>query len=182
VNLHYGKHHAGYVTILNTLAKDDKSLHKSLDELVKTLDAGKPFNMAAQIWNHTFYWNSMAPSKSGGGGKASGDLLKAIESAFGDYDKFATAFSAEAAGHFGSGWAWLVYCPKDKKVKVQGSHDAGNPLSKNGTGAIPLLVCDVWEHAYYVDYKNVRADYIKKWWDVINWKFAEDNYAAAVKQ
>jgi Fe-Mn family superoxide dismutase len=177
INFHYGKHHQGYVNILNDLAAKDSSLQKGLDDLVRGLDAGKPFNMAAQIWNHTFYWNSLSPN---GGGKPTGDIAKLIDSSFGSFTAFQEKFSAEAAGHFGSGWAWLVL-NKDGKLEVNGTHDAGNPLAKNGSGSKPLLVCDVWEHAYYIDYRNARADYIKGWWSLVNWNWANDQLAAAAK-
>jgi len=178
LSFHYGKHHQGYVNVLNDIAKTNKDVSgKSLDEIVKTFDAGKPFNMAAQIWNHSFYWNSMSPK---GGNSPSGDLGKAVEHAFGSYDKFKDAFTGEASGHFGSGWAWLV-CDNEKKLKVISTHDAGCPLNKNDARGTPLLVCDVWEHAYYLDYQNLRADYIKSWWKLINWDFAEKNYSELIK-
>jgi len=177
INFHYGKHHAGYVTILNDLAKANPSLQKPLDDLIRTLEPGKPFNMAAQIWNHTFYWNSMAPNA---GGSATGDIAKLIDRDFGSFDKFVAEFSTVAGGHFGSGWAWLVLTP-EKKLKVVDSHDAQNPLSKNdGRGFKPILVCDVWEHAYYIDFRNARVDYIKAWWKTVNWKWANDRLSEAL--
>jgi len=174
LEFHYGKHHAGYVTILNDIAKADAKLQgKTVDELVQTLDAGRPFNMAAQIWNHTFYWNSMAPK---GGGEPNGAIAKAIDASFGSFAKFKEEFSAAAGGHFGSGWAWLVF--DGGKLKVVQTHDAGCPLSKSaqtGGGGKPILTCDVWEHAYYIDYKNARPQYVAAWWNLINWEFANQN-------
>ena len=175
IDFHYGKHHAGYVNILNDIAKTDAKIQgKTVDELVQTLDAGRPFNMAAQIWNHTFYWNSMSPN---GGGEPKGAIAKAIDASFGSFAKFKEEFTAAAGGHFGSGWAWLVLV--DGKLKVVQTHDAGSPLSKQAaTGGLqgkPLLTCDVWEHAYYIDFKNARPEYIKAWWNVINWDFANQN-------
>jgi len=181
LDFHHGKHHAAYVNVLNDLAAADAKLQKSVDELVTTLDNGKPYNMAAQIWNHTFYWHSMSPT---GGGNPTGAIAKAIETSFGSFAKFKEEFSAAAAGHFGSGWAWLVL-DGSGKLKVVQSHDAGNPLSKSpatgGGQGKPILTCDVWEHAYYIDYKNVRGDYIKAWWNVINWEFANKNLEASSK-
>jgi len=175
LEFHYGKHHAGYVNILNDIAKADaKIAGKSVEELVQTLEPGRPFNMAAQIWNHTFYWNSMSPK---GGGAPTGAILKLINESFGSFDAFKTEFSAAAGGHFGSGWAWLVL--DAGKLKVVQTHDAGCPLSKQAStgGGIgkPLLTCDVWEHAYYIDYKNARPEYVKAWWNLINWEFATQN-------
>jgi Fe-Mn family superoxide dismutase len=172
LEFHYGKHHQAYVTNLNTFAEKDPSLKtKSLDEIVMSAPAGPVFNNAAQIWNHTFYWFCMAP---GAGGQPKGPLGDAIKRDFGSFDEFKKQFSAVAAGHFGSGWAWLV---KDNqgKLKVVQTHDAGHPL-REGLGT-PILTCDVWEHAYYVDYRNVRAKYIDAWWNVVNWEFASENFS-----
>jgi len=175
LDFHYGKHHAGYVNILNDIAKTDAKLQgKTVDELVLTLEPGRPFNMAAQIWNHTFYWQSMSPS---GGGEPKGAIAKAIDASFGSFQKFKDEFSAAAAGHFGSGWAWLVL--DGSKLKVVQTHDAGNPMSKQpatgGGQGKAIITCDVWEHAYYIDYKNARPDYVKAWWNLINWEFANKN-------
>jgi len=175
LDFHHGKHHAAYVNILNDLAAADAKLAgKTVEELVTTLDAGKPFNMAAQIWNHTFYWHSMAP-KAGGAPK--GTVATLIDNSFGSFAKFKEEFTAAAGGHFGSGWAWLVL--KDGKLKVVQTHDAGNPLAKTaaqgGDQGKPILTCDVWEHAYYIDYKNARPAYIAAWWNLINWDFANAN-------
>jgi len=175
INFHYGKHHQAYVTNLNALAQTTESLrNRTYDDLVRNLEPGKPFNQAAQIWNHTFYWNSMSPT---GGGNPTGEIAALINSSFGSFDNFKTQFSAEASGHFGSGWAWLVLLP-DGKLSVLSTHDAGNPLAKNDGRGKPILTCDVWEHAYYIDFRNARPDYIKAWWNVINWEFANKNLKA----
>ena len=131
-------------------------------------ESGGVFNNAAQIWNHTFYWNSLSP---GGGGAPSGAIGDAIKASFGSFDAFREQFSAEAAGHFGSGWAWLVQ-QGDGKLAIVSSHDADTPLKG---GDKPILTCDVWEHAYYIDYRNARPQYVDAWWNLINWEFAEKN-------
>jgi len=177
INFHYGKHHQAYVNNLNDLSKADNSLLQPVETLVKTLPPGKPFNQAAQIWNHTFYWNSLSPK---GGGAPTGEIAKLIDSSFGSFDKFKEVFSLEAGGHFGSGWAWLILTP-EKKLAVISTHDAGNPLSKNDNRGQPILTCDFWEHAYYIDFKNARPDYIKAWWNLVNWNFANENIAIAMK-
>jgi len=172
IDFHYGKHHRTYVTKLNGLVKDTPDAKKTLEELIKTA-SGPIYNNAAQIWNHTFYWNSMAPNA---GGEPTGAIKDAINSAFGDFATFKKQFSDAAAGHFGSGWAWLILDPTDKKIKIVQGHDASNPLKDGG---IPLLTCDVWEHAYYIDYRNDRPKYIESWWAVINWNFANQNLTQA---
>ncbi|CEM23297.1 unnamed protein product [Vitrella brassicaformis CCMP3155] len=172
INYHYGKHHATYVTKLNGLVEGTENAKKDLADLVKTTDGGL-FNNAAQHWNHSFYWNSLSPS---GGGEPKGAIKAAIEQDFGSFQKFKDDFSANAAGHFGSGWVWLVK-GTDGKLKIHQTHDAGNPL-RDGAG-VPLLTCDVWEHAYYVDYRNDRPSYVKAWWNLVNWDFANNNLAKA---
>jgi Fe-Mn family superoxide dismutase len=168
LEFHYGKHHAGYVKKLNAAIEADPSLAgKSLDDLVRGQKGGV-FNNAAQIWNHTFYWNSLSPN---GGGEPQGAIAKAIDKAFGSFGDLKTKLSAAGGGHFGSGWAWLV---KDEggNLAVRDTHDAGNPLTHDCT---PILTCDVWEHAYYIDYRNGRANYIEAWWNLVNWDFANKN-------
>jgi Fe-Mn family superoxide dismutase len=167
LGFHHGKHHAKYVEVLNSLVEGTDNAGKSLEELVKTT-SGKLFNQAAQVWNHTFYWHSLSPR---GGGAPTGKIAAAIDEAFGSFDAFKEKFTAEAAGHFGSGWAWLV---KDAsgKLSIVGTHDAGNPMTQ---GLTPVLTCDVWEHAYYVDYRNARPNYIAAWWNLVNWDFANQN-------
>jgi len=164
---HHGKHHAKYVATLNTLTEGTDDANKSLEELIKST-SGKLFNQAAQVWNHTFYWNGMSPT---GGGAPTGAIADAINSTFGSFDAFKEQFNATAGGHFGSGWAWLV---KDAagKLSIVGTHDAGNPMTD---GLTPILTCDVWEHAYYVDYRNARPSYLESWWKLVNWDFANKN-------
>ncbi|MFK7989293.1 MAG: superoxide dismutase [Sandaracinaceae bacterium] len=164
LNFHYGKHHQGYVNKLNAAVEADPSLAgKSLEDLVQTAKGGV-YNNAAQIWNHTFYWNSLSPD---GGGEPTGAIAEAINANFGSFGDFKTAFTKAAGGHFGSGWAWLV---KDgDKLQVIDTHDAGNPLTM---GLTPILTCDVWEHAYYLDYQNARPKYIEGWWNLVNWNHA----------
>eukprot|EP00920_Eleutheroschizon_duboscqi_P027977 GHVT01068358.1.p2 GENE.GHVT01068358.1~~GHVT01068358.1.p2 ORF type:complete len:168 (+),score=9.80 GHVT01068358.1:661-1164(+) len=147
---------------------------KSLEDIIKSAEGGM-FNNAAQIWNHSFYWKSMKP---GGGGPPTGAIKERINQDFGDFDKFKAQFSAAAAGHFGSGWAWLIL-GKDGTLKIHQTHDAATPIRDNV--GLPLLTCDVWEHAYYIDYRNNRPEYVKAWWNVINWDFANENLAKSCK-
>jgi Fe-Mn family superoxide dismutase len=166
LEFHYGKHHATYVDKLNGLVKDSDLAGKSLEELIKSQKGGV-FNNAAQIWNHTFYWHSMSP---GGGAEPSGAIKTAIDGAFGSFTAFRETFSAAAAGQFGSGWAWLV--KGGSGVEIVTTANADNPMTD---GKTPLLTCDVWEHAYYIDYRNARPKYIDAWWQLVNWEFAEKN-------
>ncbi|HZD25953.1 MAG TPA: superoxide dismutase [Alphaproteobacteria bacterium] len=174
LSFHYGKHHQTYVNNLNNLVKDTPLADKSLEDIIKET-AGKAdkagvFNNAAQVWNHTFYWNSMKPN---GGGSPSGKLSDAINSAFGSLDKFAEEFSQAAATQFGSGWAWLV--SDGGSLKVTKTPNAETPVMSGS--AKPLITIDVWEHAYYLDYQNRRPDYIKTWLEkVVNWDFAAANF------
>ncbi len=174
ISFHYGKHHQAYVTNLNNLVKDTDLAAMSLEDIIKKTagDSAKAgvFNNAAQVWNHTFYWNSMKP---GGGGAPGGDLKAKIDADLGGFDKFKEAFSQAALTQFGSGWAWLAL--KDGKLTVVKTPNAETPLA---TGAKPIITIDVWEHAYYLDYQNRRADYIKDWLDKLaNWDFAAKNLA-----
>jgi superoxide dismutase, Fe-Mn family len=162
IEFHYGKHHQAYVNNLNKLIPGTPFENASLDEMIMKASGGI-FNNAAQIWNHTFYWNSF---KEHGGAQPDGKLAEAINTAFGSFDQFKEKFSTAAATLFGSGWAWLVKTPEGKLEIIQESN-AGNPI-KNGH--IPLLTCDVWEHAYYLDYQNRRPDYIAAFWNLINWE------------
>lgn len=167
---HYGKHHAGYVNKLNAAVEKDAALQgKSLEELI-TSTSGGVFNNAAQVWNHTFYWNGMSPN---GGGAANGAVGDAIAAKWGSFDAFKAEFSAAAGGQFGSGWAWLV---KDANgdLQIRATSNAGNPLTD---GETPLMTCDVWEHAYYVDQRNGRGDYVQAWWNLVNWDFVNANFA-----
>ena len=168
---HYGKHHNTYVTKLNGLVEGTDNANKSLEDIIKSA-SGPLFNNAAQVWNHTFYWHSMSPN---GGGKPTGAIADAIDRDFGSFDEFKKQFSAKAVSAFGSGWAFLVKDGQDK-LKIVECHDAMTPL-KDGSGK-PILTCDVWEHAYYIDVRNARAKYVEAWWNVINWEFANKNYSA----
>jgi Fe-Mn family superoxide dismutase len=161
IDFHYGKHHQKYIDVLNGLVDGTDDAGKDLETLITSTE-GKLFNQAAQVWNHTFYWNSMAP---GGGGEPTGAAADAIGSAFGSYDAFKEQFAAAAAGHFGSGWAWLV--DDGSGLAITSTHDADNPLTHSQK---PLLTCDVWEHAYYIDYRNARPGYIDAFLDnLVNW-------------
>ena len=166
---HHGKHHNAYVTKLNALTEGKPEAGKSLEELIKTTSGGL-FNQAAQVWNHTFFWNSMKPK---GGGAPTGDLAAAINRDFGDLDKFKAAFTDAAATRFGSGWAWLVL--DGGKLSVCSTGNADNPMTD---GKKPILTLDVWEHAYYVDYRNARPNFIGAFLEnLINWDFAAANLA-----
>jgi Fe-Mn family superoxide dismutase len=169
LELHWGKHHRGYVERLNALVPGTRYEKLSLDEVVRASVAEpKVFNSAAQAWNHAFYWNGLSPR--GGGGPA-GALADALSAAFGDVDSFRRKFTEAAVGHFGSGWAWLVK-RKDGALDVVSTHDAACPITD---GHRPLLTCDVWEHAYYVDYRNARPKYVEGFWKLVNWDFVEKN-------
>ncbi|HTW87353.1 MAG TPA: superoxide dismutase [Candidatus Binataceae bacterium] len=168
LEFHHGKHHAAYVNNLNNLIKQTKFESSSLEEIVKGASPGPLFNNAAQHFNHSFYWTSLKPH---GGGEPSGPLGEAIKKAFGDFKSFREKFSAAAVGHFGSGWAWLVK-KSDGTIAIESTHDADTPIAHSGT---PLLTCDVWEHAYYIDYRNARAKYVEAFWEIVNWDFAAAN-------
>ncbi len=164
---HYGKHHATYVTNLNNLVKGTENESKSLEEIVKNSSGGL-FNNAAQVWNHTFYWNGLSPN---GGGEPTGALAEAINAKWGSFEKFKEEFNKAAAGNFGSGWTWLVK-KEDGTLDIVNTDDAETPLTTNDT---PLLTCDVWEHAYYIDYRNARPKYLENFWNLVNWDFAAGN-------
>lgn len=169
LSFHYGKHHAGYVKKLNAAIEADASLAgKSLEDII-TSTKGGVFNNAAQVFNHTFYWNSMSPS---GGGAPTGAIAAKIDAAFGSFDDFKKAFGAAAGGQFGSGWAWLVQNASGE-LEILTTGNAGTPLTIEGK--TPLLTCDVWEHAYYLDYQNDRGGYVSAWWNLVNWDFANSN-------
>jgi Fe-Mn family superoxide dismutase len=165
LEFHHGKHHATYVTNLNNLIKGGKFENAGLDEIVKNAGPGGLFNNAAQHFNHSFYWTSLKPK---GGGEPGGKLGDAIKKAFGDFEAFKKKFTDAAVTHFGSGWAWLV-SNADGSLAVEATHDADNPTVH---GKTPLLTCDVWEHAYYIDYRNARAKYVEAFWNIVNWDFA----------
>ena len=165
---HYGKHHQAYVNKLNGLVPGTEFENMSLEDIIMKSD-GSIFNNAAQIWNHTFYWHSMAPK---GSNKPSGALADAIHEFFDSFDKFKEQFTEAAMTQFGSGWAWLIQ-DNDGTLSVVKTSNAGNPMTD---GQKPLLTCDVWEHAYYIDTRNDRGKYVSNFWEVANWHFAEKNF------
>jgi len=167
LEFHYGKHHLAYVNNLNALIENTELANKSLEEIIKT-QSGSIFNNAAQVWNHTFYWHSMAPKA---GGKPFGKVAELINNNFGSFEAFKEQFSKAAAGQFGSGWAWLSQDSLGKLV-VETTSNAGCPMT---SGNKAILTCDVWEHAYYIDYRNARPKYIESWWNLVNWEFANQN-------
>jgi Fe-Mn family superoxide dismutase len=167
LEFHYGKHHAAYVTNLNNLIKGTEFENASLEDIIKK-SSGGVFNNAAQVWNHTFYWSSLTPK---GGGQPSGAVAAAISKKWGSFDAFKEAFTKSAIGNFGSGWTWLVKKP-DGSVDIVNTSNAATPLT--GTDK-PVLTCDVWEHAYYIDYRNRRPDYLGAFWNLVNWEFAAKN-------
>ena len=169
LDYHYGKHHNTYVVKLNGLVEGTPLESKSLEEIIKTSEGGI-FNNAAQIWNHTFYWNGLSPN---GGGAPEGELAEAINKAFGSFEEFVAQFNDKAVNNFGSSWTWLVKNP-DGSVEIVNTSNAGTPLT---TEQKPLLTCDLWEHAYYIDYRNVRPDYLKAFWALVNWDFAAKNFS-----
>lgn len=166
---HYGKHHNTYVVKLNGLIEGTEFEGKSLEDIVKT-SSGGIFNNAAQIWNHTFYWQSLSPN---GGGAPTGALAEAINNSFGDLDSFKAKFTDMAINNFGSSWTWLVK-NADGSLAIVNTSNAATPLTD--TGVTPLMTVDLWEHAYYIDYRNLRPDYLAAFWSLINWEFAGKNY------
>ena len=168
---HYGKHHQTYVTNLNNLIKGTEFEPLSLEDIVRK-SSGGVFNNAAQVWNHTFYWHCLSPN---GGGLPTGALAAAIDAKWGSFDEFKKAFSQTAITTFGSGWGWLVK-NADGSLELVSTSNAGTPLTL--AGKTPLLTCDVWEHAYYVDYRNKRPDYVAAFWNLVNWEFVAANFAA----
>lgn len=169
IDFHYGKHHQTYVTNLNNQIKDTEFENLSLEEIIRKSTGGM-FNNAAQIWNHTFYWNCLAPN---GGGEPSGRLADAINKSFGDFAKFKEEFTKTSIGTFGSGWGWLVQRP-DGELTLVSTSNAATPLTGNDRA---LLTCDVWEHAYYIDYRNARPKYLEAFWNLVNWEFVESQLA-----
>ncbi|WP_097460489.1 superoxide dismutase [Fe] [Mangrovitalea sediminis] len=166
---HHGKHHNAYVVKLNALTEGTDDASKSLEEIIRSSSGGL-FNQAAQVWNHTFYWHCMSPN---GGGEPTGAAAEAIKQAFGSFDAFKKEFSEKAAGNFGSGWTWLVKKP-DGSVAIVSTSNAETPLT---TQDKPILTIDVWEHAYYIDYRNARPNYIEAFWKLVNWDFVNENLA-----
>jgi len=169
LQFHHGKHHAAYVTNLNNLIPGTEFEHLSLEEIVKKASGGI-FNNAAQTWNHTFYWNCLSPR---GGQAPQGDLARAIDKTFSSFAAFQEQFTRTAVGTFGSGWAWLVRNP-DGGLDLLSTSNAGSPLT---LGKRPLLTCDVWEHAYYIDYRNARPKYVEAFWNLVNWPFVAKQFA-----
>lgn len=166
---HYTKHHQAYVNNLNNLIKDTEFANASLEDIIQK-SSGGIFNNAAQVWNHTFYWHSMTPNGTKG---PSGKLEEAILKTFGSFEEFKKRFNQTAVSTFGSGWAWLVK-NANGELDIMSTSNADLPM-KHGKQA--LLTCDVWEHAYYIDYRNMRPTYVEKFWDIVNWDFVEKNFA-----
>ncbi|MFZ4791092.1 MAG: superoxide dismutase [Candidatus Competibacteraceae bacterium] len=166
---HYGKHHQTYVTNLNNLIKGTEFENLSLEEIVLK-SSGGVFNNAAQVWNHTFYWHGLKPN---GGGEPTGALAAAINQKFSSFAAFKEEFAKVAVGTFGSGWGWLVKNP-DGSIELFSTSNAGTPAT---TGKKALLTCDVWEHAYYIDYRNLRPKYVEAFWNLVNWDFVAQQYA-----
>lgn len=163
IDYHYGKHHQTYVTNLNNQIKGTELEDASLETIVRKSQGGM-FNNAAQVWNHNFYWLCLAPN---GGGAPTGKLADAIDKAFGSFDAFKEEFTKLSIGTFGSGWGWLVQRP-DGALGLVSTSNAGTPITGDDT---PLLTCDVWEHAYYIDYRNARPKYLEHFWNLVNWEF-----------
>jgi len=170
IDYHYGKHHNAYVTKLNAAIDGTEFASMSLEDIIKKSKGGM-FNNAAQVYNHTFYWHCLSPN---GGGAAKGEIAKAIDDTFGSFDKFKEEFTKKAATVFGSGWAWLAK-NSSGKIEIVQTANAGCPLTD---GYTPLLTCDVWEHAYYVDYRNARPKYLDAFWNLVNWDWVNDKYSA----
>ena len=165
---HYGKHHQAYVTNLNNLIKGTEFENSPLEDII-VKSSGGIFNNAAQVWNHTFYWNCLTPN---GSGAPSGELAAAIDKTFGSLEDFKKQFSQKAVTTFGSGWAWLVK-NQDGSLSIESTSNADTPMTK---GQKALLTCDVWEHAYYVDYRNARPKYVEEFWKLVNWDFVAANF------
>ena len=168
IEYHHGKHHNAYVTKLNDGIKGTEFENASLEDIIKQARGGI-FNNAAQVWNHTFYWNCLSPN---GGGEASGTIADKINETWGSFENFKKEFSASAAGNFGSGWTWLVK-NSDNGLAIVNTDDAGTPMT---AGQKALLTIDVWEHAYYIDYRNARPNYIEAFWNLVNWEFVNSNF------
>lgn len=164
---HYGKHHQAYVNNLNKLIDGTEHANASLEDIIMQA-TGRLFNNAAQVWNHTFYWHCLSPN---GGGQPEGSLAQAIDHAFGSFDSFKEQFTSAAIKTFGSGWAWLVKL-SDGNLDIVTTANAGTPMTDGQTA---LLTCDVWEHAYYIDYRNARPKYIEHFWQLVNWEFVAKN-------
>lgn len=170
LSFHYGKHHNTYVVKLNGLIEGTPDADKSLEDIVKSASGGV-FNNAAQIWNHSFYWNCLSPN---GGGEPSGALAEAINASFGSFDEFKAKFTDSAVNNFGSSWTWLVKS-EDGSLAIVNTSNAATPLTDSSVTA--LMTVDLWEHAYYIDYRNVRPKYMEAFWALINWEFASANFS-----
>ena len=168
LEFHYGKHHNTYVVKLNGLIDGTPDAGKSLEEIVKS-SSGGVFNNSAQVWNHTFYWNCLSPN---GGGAPTGAVADAINAAFGSFDEFKAKFTESAVNNFGSGWTWLVK-KGDGSVAIVNTSNAATPLTD--ASVTPVLTVDVWEHAYYIDYRNARPNYMEAFWKLVNWDFVNSN-------
>ncbi len=171
LDFHHGKHHNTYVVKLNGLVPGTEFEGKTLEEVIQAAPAGPVFNNAAQIWNHTFYWNSLSPN---GGGEPTGALADAISAKWGSFDAFKAEFNDKAVNNFGSSWTWLVK-NADGSLEIVNTSNAGTPMTNDQTA---LLTVDLWEHAYYIDFRNVRPDYLAAFWSLANWDFAAANFAA----
>lgn len=169
LDYHYAKHHKAYVDNLNKLIPGTEFESLKLEEIIKK-SSGSIFNNAAQVWNHTFFWNCLSPQ---GGGEPSTAFAEVIEKNFSSVEKFKEQFTDTAVKHFASGWAWLVKDPQTQQLSIRSTANAQTPWTE---GLIPILTCDVWEHAYYIDYRNRRADFLASFWKLVNWSFAEKNY------
>lgn len=166
LEFHYGKHHQTYVNKLNELIENTKYQNLSLNEIIKTSEGGI-FNNAAQVFNHDFFWKGLTPNQSG----ISSNLEEALAKAFGSVEEFKKQFTASAVGHFGSGWAWLIQ-DENKDLKIITTPNAQTPIQND---LKPLLVCDVWEHAYYIDVRNARPAYLENFWKLVNWDYVQSN-------
>ena len=169
---HHGKHHQAYVTNLNNLIEGSEYADMDLEDIIRKVGPGPIFNNAAQVWNHTFYWNCMSPN---GGGAPSGALADAINAKWGSFEDFKKQYSADCVGNFGSGWTWLVK-KANGELDIVKTSNAGTPLTEDGM--TPLMTCDVWEHAYYIDYRNARPEYVNHFWELVNWDFVAENFTA----
>ncbi|MBT3145539.1 Fe-Mn family superoxide dismutase [Neptunomonas phycophila] len=170
LEFHYGKHHKTYVDKLNGLVPGSEYEGKSLEDIIKSAPAGGVFNNAAQVWNHTFYWNCLSPN---GGGEPTGAIADAIKSKWGSFEEFQKEFNDKAVNNFGSSWTWLVK-NDDFSLEIVNTSNAGNPMT---SGQRPVMTCDLWEHAYYIDYRNVRPNYLGGFWSLVNWDFINESFA-----
>lgn len=170
LEFHYGKHHQTYVTNLNNLIPGTEFAEMSLEDIIKN-SSGGIFNNAAQVWNHSFYWNCLSPN---GGGEPTGALADAINSTFGSFEKFKEEFTKTSVTTFGSGWGWLVK-EADGSLALVSTSNAATPMT---SGQTALLTCDVWEHAYYIDYRNARPKYLEAFWNLVNWNFVAENFSS----